>query len=297
MQIKEVLQATGLTRKAVEYYEAQGLLQPELLENGYREYGAKELGTLKEISVLRGCGLGIPEIREVLRSPDKPAVLAHCLLRGGEALQRMQQAQSQLAALRQCYDIEEAFLQMRLREQALPIRERMLLAFPGVYGRYLAAYFGRFLEEPIHTEAQRQAYEAIIAYWDHAAGEVSPELEAFLERALPEDAPEKLEGEVNAAMERAMEDPDGFLAEQEGLEEYIDYRTSSEFRESPAGRMLELLLQFQSGTGYGEIFLENLKLLSPAYKLHCERLAALDAQLLEKYPQAARMYADGTAKE
>ena len=37
MMIKEVQELTGLGRKAIEYYQQKGLIDPAVLENGYRD--------------------------------------------------------------------------------------------------------------------------------------------------------------------------------------------------------------------------------------------------------------------
>ena len=34
----EIQKETGLTRKAIEYYEDKGLIHPQKSENGYRDY-------------------------------------------------------------------------------------------------------------------------------------------------------------------------------------------------------------------------------------------------------------------
>ncbi|GIP31587.1 MerR family transcriptional regulator [Paenibacillus sp. J2TS4] len=53
MLIHEVCKKCSLTKKAIEYYEKQGLVHPEVGGNGYRNYSDKDLSLLKEISVLR----------------------------------------------------------------------------------------------------------------------------------------------------------------------------------------------------------------------------------------------------
>ncbi|MDD7183587.1 MerR family transcriptional regulator [Peptostreptococcus porci] len=38
----EIQSKTGLTRKAIEYYEKKGLINPRKLENGYRDYSEED---------------------------------------------------------------------------------------------------------------------------------------------------------------------------------------------------------------------------------------------------------------
>ena len=52
MTIKEICEASGLTKKAVAYYEEKGLICPDVRENGYREYRKEDVQTLREVACL-----------------------------------------------------------------------------------------------------------------------------------------------------------------------------------------------------------------------------------------------------
>ena len=64
----EIQEKTGLTRKAIEYYEEKRLIKPIKSENGYRDYSDKDLEILYKISLFRKIGLSISEIEECLSS-------------------------------------------------------------------------------------------------------------------------------------------------------------------------------------------------------------------------------------
>ena len=66
MLINEVCKECNLTKKAVEYYTEQGLIQPRITENGYRQFSETDALKLKRIAVLRGLGFSVPEIRTIL---------------------------------------------------------------------------------------------------------------------------------------------------------------------------------------------------------------------------------------
>lgn len=53
MLINEVIQQVDLSKRAVKYYEEQGLLQVAKDENGYRNYSEENIDTLKEICIYR----------------------------------------------------------------------------------------------------------------------------------------------------------------------------------------------------------------------------------------------------
>jgi DNA-binding transcriptional MerR regulator len=78
MFIKDVCKECKLTKKAVEYYEQQGLISPAVEDNGYRNYSNEDIFVLKEIGVLRKLGISIADIRNILESTNKAAALAKC---------------------------------------------------------------------------------------------------------------------------------------------------------------------------------------------------------------------------
>lgn len=66
MKINEVETLVGITKKNIRFYEAEGLLTPRRnSENGYRDYGAAEVETLRRIKLLRKLGVPLEEIRRM----------------------------------------------------------------------------------------------------------------------------------------------------------------------------------------------------------------------------------------
>lgn len=75
--IQDVVRRTGVTSRALRHYGDAGLLHPSSVgEGGIRRYDDAGLVRLQRILLLRGLGLGIPAIREVLEgSRDDVAAL------------------------------------------------------------------------------------------------------------------------------------------------------------------------------------------------------------------------------
>ena len=71
MQINEVVQKVDLSKRAVKYYEEQGLLTVEKDTNGYRNYSEDNIVTLKKISVYRKLGIGIKDIKKLQDGNNK----------------------------------------------------------------------------------------------------------------------------------------------------------------------------------------------------------------------------------
>ena len=68
MTIGQIARHAGLTPRALRFYEAEGLLpHPPRTLSGYRMYGESELELIRLVSRLRAVGLGVADIREVVR--------------------------------------------------------------------------------------------------------------------------------------------------------------------------------------------------------------------------------------
>ena len=64
----DIQKITGLTRKALEYYEGKGFIHPRRLENGYREYSENDAEILNRIALFKKLGLTITEIKDCLKT-------------------------------------------------------------------------------------------------------------------------------------------------------------------------------------------------------------------------------------
>ncbi len=72
MKIKQFAEKFQLSTDTVRYYEKEGLLHPQKLNNGYREYDGTCEQTMKFILVLRQLGFTLQEINYLLTLEQKP---------------------------------------------------------------------------------------------------------------------------------------------------------------------------------------------------------------------------------
>ena len=165
MRIHEVCPATGLTKKAINWYEEQGLIAIPTDENGYRDFQDADIQKLKEIGLLRSLGLSAKEIETVLRASDKPAALKTIQAQKQRALEAQQFQVELLGKLSQNYT-PDAIEQLRQEWNSAPIGQKLQSAFPGFFGRVLFQHFLPYLQEPIRTEEQQNAYQTILAFLD-----------------------------------------------------------------------------------------------------------------------------------
>lgn len=76
MQIKELEALLNLSRDNIRFYEKQGLLAPKRNDNRYRDYSEEDVRRLKQIIILRKCGVSIAEIQKLLQGESElPEVL------------------------------------------------------------------------------------------------------------------------------------------------------------------------------------------------------------------------------
>lgn len=112
MNISEVAKKTGLTSKAIRFYEEKGLLTAPLRAgNGYRCYGSKQIEELTLLRQARQVGFTLDECRELVALFNDPKrhsadVKARTLQKVAEIEKHMQELdgmrQRLLALAEQC---------------------------------------------------------------------------------------------------------------------------------------------------------------------------------------------------
>lgn len=81
MQIQTIEEKTGLDRATIRYYEQEGLIMPQRLQNGYRDYSEKQLQDLLKIKLLRELGLSLDTISQLIDgNEDLQSVLGNQLI-------------------------------------------------------------------------------------------------------------------------------------------------------------------------------------------------------------------------
>ncbi len=284
MQIREVCRTCSLTKKAVAYYMEQGLVRPEVRENGYRDFSEGDVAVLKKIAVLRELGLSTAQIRTVLSGPAGTGLRTAWEQREPE-LEEMRERQRLLRGLSKDGDWERTRQELERLRQKQRIAERLLNAFPGGYGRFLCLHFAPYLGGPIETQEQQEAYDRIVAWLDDVAFELPEDLQALLDEDVSAWDSEK-EAALAAGMRGALADMEGYLAEnREVIERWMAFKASREYRDSPAYRLETALRRFNSVSGYDDVFLPSMCILSKSYRAYHEKLLEADRRLLEQYPK------------
>lgn len=159
----EIQEKTGLTRKAIEYYEEKGLIKPLKLENGYRDYSDKDLETLNKISLFRKLGLSISEIEECLSYNSNS--LSSILRRKEHQLEIEQKRKEviELIVKKENHKVIEDRIALIEAEES--IYEKLENAFPGYFGQLIFSAYQPFLNETL-DEKGKVGYKEFVTYLD-----------------------------------------------------------------------------------------------------------------------------------
>ena len=284
MFINEVCSQCALSRKAVEYYTAQGLLTPGRQENGYRVFSEEDVARLKQIAVLRALELSIAEIRQALAGHSALGQIAERKRLEIDMAQEKQQLLTELAATR---DWTRAAAQLRQLARRQSILTRLLDAFPGGYGRFVCSHFAPYLNDPIQTAEQDEAFRTVIDFLDHVDFTLPEDLQALLE-----ESSERLDNtfaeNLAEAMRGVLQEPEKYLTDhREAIDAYLAIKQSEAYKASPAGRLEASLRQLTEASGYNDVFLPAMRRLSPSYQAYSEALHAADVRFLAAYEKSA----------
>ena len=163
MLLNEIINEVGMTKRAVKYYEEKGLLSVDKDSNGYRNYSAQDVETLKKISVYRKLGIGIKDIQSLLKTGDKSILLRIYQ----EKLQEKVLQDSELKALKQFIDDGNADKANELLDYQT-VENAIESLLPGKeWGEYLKNHFKPFLNVRLKTPEQKQALRNILEYCDN----------------------------------------------------------------------------------------------------------------------------------
>ena len=263
MRIHQVCQATGLTKKAINWYEEQGLIAIPTDENGYRDFQDADIQKLKEIGLLRSLGLSAKEIETVLRASDKPAVLKAIQAQKQSALEAQPFQVELLGKLSQNYT-SDTIEQLRQEWNSAPIGQKLQSAFPGFFGRVLFQHFLPYLQEPIRTEEQQNAYQTILTFLDGL--ELQIPLAIRIADRLWGEAYDRLAFDPNAGINRLLNASEAELeAFKKTVLQEARKRRKWTARLNPFLRAHQTLRRRLTEAGYYDVFLPKLRILSATY--------------------------------
>ena len=282
MLISEAAKRTGLTKKAIEYYEEQKIIKPETSENGYRNFSEEDIRKLRKISVLRNLGLSVAEIKEFL-SGESCEEIQKIIDRKSFEIETLKAKEKLLKNLAEKRDWDKIQEEINTADRKNSVLVRLLNCFPGFFGQYITLHFAPFLNDPITTEEQQEAFDTAVSFLDNLKIDIPEDLREFIyeiTREMDTDFAEKM----SENLQKAIQNPKKYFEEsRENIELYRQMKESEEYKSSPAFRLNEFFKKINSENGYYDIFIPALKKLSPSYKAYCEKLMEADKIFAEKF--------------
>ncbi len=115
MEIREVVERTGVPPKTIRYYESIDLLpEPERKVNGYRDYAPADVDRIRLVAGARRLDLSLAEIKELLDMRDRREAPCRTLLdllqqKAAETQQRIAELQRLERELKQLYRLGLTF--------------------------------------------------------------------------------------------------------------------------------------------------------------------------------------------
>lgn len=258
MLLNEIINEVGMTKRAVKYYEEKGLLSVEKDRNGYRNYSAQDVETLKKISVYRKLGIGIKDIQSLLESGDKNILLRIYQ----EKLKEKMLQDSELDALKQFIEDGNAEKANELLDYQT-VENAIESLLPGKeWGDYFKSHFKPFLNVRLRTSEQKQALRNILEYCDETTLKIP-----FIMRIGAKIAG-GIARETRTADEMIAYYRDMSESEYERLKEMVwkgaKMKTGIMKYYPSFVAQRKMQKEFQD-KGYNDIFIPNLVVLSPQY--------------------------------
>ena len=259
----EIQEKTGLTRKAIEYYEEKGLIKPVKLENGYRDYSDEDLETLNQIFLFRKIGLSISEIEDCLSSDGKSF---SSILRRKEYQLEIEQKRKEVIELivkKGNQNIIENKIALIEAEES--IYEKLEGAFPGYFGQLIFSAYQPFLNETLYKEG-KDAYKEFVAYLDSLPSfELSKEEQEYIEE-ISSTYNIKILKEVNESKIEAVENSEKWLEENKDIiSQYQKYKNSDEYQNSPMKVIQDKLQKYMIDNKYYETAIPLIRKFSKSY--------------------------------
>ena len=310
MKINEVCLQTGLTKKAINYYEEQGLIYTNKLENNYREYTLQDTKLLKEIGLYRKLDISIKDIKQILKGTDKKDMFDKIIMNKEKQVIEVRKQEQYLRLLikTEFNDEQIDLISKQITDQEKEtgefIKKELKRVFPGGLGLWLCYHFAPYLNEPIETLEKYEAWKNIETFLDNSADiNIPKNVQAYYEAMEDEKIKQISEGFKDDMLKLINAKGEELEAYKKKMLEYTDtmnqvYDTlenDSEMKD--AVRALEefkkQLYSFFNNSGYYSIFIPNMKVLSKDYREYQDKLAALNGKLSEdlgiKYDENRRV--------
>lgn len=187
--VKTLAELSGVTGRALRYYDRIGLLPPlRITQAGYRIYGPGQVDRLQQILFYRELGFSLEDIRKLL---DDPAFDRRAALEGHLAalVGRRDHLDSLILTVRKTLDAEQGGNPMTDREKFEAFKQNIITRNEAAYGAEVRAKYGDRATEQLNARI-RSLTEEEYRCWKALGGEILAGLAAAVRQGADPAGPE-----------------------------------------------------------------------------------------------------------
>lgn len=281
MKINEVMKLTGLTKKAINYYEEKGIIRPNKGENNYREYTEADINTLKEIGLYRKLDLTIKEIKVLLATEEssKKNVFQEIIRERERKILTLKKQNEYITLLKN----EELTLEIieKINTDIINyensrgeyILNELKRAFPKGMGTILANHFKPYLHVTINSEEKEIAFKNIISFFDNLDEKKIPIMVkvqfSIMTEDIIKDSHKRAMAEINSIL-------NGDNSKLEEMKKRMLKIAELNERDIPIydfqNKFKKSIMDYFTESGYYKVFIPNIKVLSEEYAEYNNKL-------------------------
>lgn len=276
----EVEKITGLSRKAIEYYEERGFIKPERSSNGYRTYSQSDLNDLERISIYRKLGLTLSEIAAI--NENSSVYLSSILRKKEYKLESDGRKQALLRKLTDGCDINLVKEELLILEREESVYDKLERAFPGYFGQMLFISYKPFLNESLDEDG-KEAFEEYVNFVDNMPDlPLSEEEKDLIENVSSNFSINDLE-DINEQKLFAVNNPDKwFEANKENISKYESLKNTEAYKNNPVKLVMDKMGKYLEENGYYDRAIPLIRRFSKIYNSYYEKLLSANDRYLER---------------
>lgn len=179
MNIKIASEKTGLTKKAIKYYENEGLIIPlKNKDNNYREYSEDDIVKLNLIGALRAIDIPTNEIKCLIEgNKNIKDIMEDTLKKITETISNLEKSKLVITSiinkdLADYVDIGEQVRRLRetlefsMSEKKEFVASTLLRIFPGNFGKVFVGNYEPFLNIVIDSDEKKDVWLKLVEFLD-----------------------------------------------------------------------------------------------------------------------------------
>ena len=280
MKRSEVEKITGLTRKAILYYEDKGLINPHKGENNYRSYSQEDLDRLLQISIYRKLGLSISEIKKILLANEKN--LGSILRDRQYKLELEESKKNLLEKLIKSKDFEEISNELENLEREETIYDRLARIFPGYFGHIFFMSYKPFLGDKLGEEQEPAFYELIKILDSLPELDLREEEKAYIEKMTRDFDLEDLEALNQEKIQAVYNYEDWMEDNRDKVKAYENFKESEDYKSSEVKEIYDKIRAYMVENNYYDLVIPLIRKISPSYDAYYKKLLEANEKFLSE---------------